>query len=90
MTKSKLGIKTAKNVPKMKEWGVVRKTDEWKRVVAQVEAGKSIEIRLPDHLNDSIHNPNNAFMAALKRKYRRTYQIYARARVIYAIPKENP
>jgi hypothetical protein len=58
-------------------------------VVSQMEEGKSIEIRLPESMSAAIRHPINAFMAAMKRKYRKTYRIYARDKVIYALPKDT-
>lgn len=90
MTKVKSGVKTAKDVPVPKQSGVVRKTKQWASAVERLDKGESaIEIRLPDHLNGSIQNPINAFLAALKRKYRQNYSIYARNGVIYAVRKES-
>ena len=88
MTKTKSGVKTAKQVPVPKQSGVVRKTKEWAAAAARLEGGDpSIEIRLPEHLNGSMRSPINAFLAALKRKYRKEYTIYARNQVIYAVRK---
>jgi hypothetical protein len=83
------GVKTASKVPEPKQSGVVRQTKEWASAVARIEAGERLEIRLPEKLNGTLRSPINAFVAALKRKYRRTYQIYAREGVIYALPKER-
>jgi hypothetical protein len=89
MTKSKTGVKASKSAPTPKQSGVIRQTKEWAKVVSQMEDGKSIEIRLPEHFNGSIRHPINAFMAAMKRKYRKTYRIYARNGTIYALPKDT-
>jgi hypothetical protein len=88
MTKNKHTIKRAKNAPTPKQSGVIRQTKEWQSAVAQIDQGKAIEIRLPDTFNGSIRHPVNAFMNALKRKYRKGYLIYARAGVIYCLPKD--
>ncbi len=84
----KHGVRTASKPPEPKQSGLIRKTKEWTDAVREIKEGKSIEIRLPEHLNGSMRNPINAFVAALKRKYRATYHIYARDAVIYAIRKE--
>jgi hypothetical protein len=78
-----------KAIPAPKQSGVVRKTKEWADMTVKMDKGQLVEVRLPDHLNGSVKHPINAFMAAMKRKYRRTFQIYARGGVIYAIPKEK-
>ncbi len=83
------GVKAASKPPEPKQSGLIRKTKEWTDAVREIKEGKSIEIRLPEHLNGSMRNPINAFVAALKRKYRRGYRIYAREGVIYAIHKES-
>ena len=85
----KQGVKIAGKVPDPKQSGIVRKTKEWASAVEQIERGQSIEIRLPDKLNGEMRSPINAFLAALKRKYRKTYRIYARNGVIYALPKQQ-
>jgi|HubBroStandDraft_4_1064222.scaffolds.fasta_scaffold651277_2 hypothetical protein len=85
MSKHKTGVKAAKNPPRPKQSGIIRNTPEWKNAVQDIEAGKSIEIRLNGELD--LRNPVNAFVQALKRKYRRSHNVYAREGVIYAIPK---
>jgi len=87
MSKRKTGVKDAKNPPRPKQSGIIRNTPEWKNAVSDIEAGKSIEIRLNGGLD--LTNPVNAFVQALKRKYRRSYKIYAREGVIYALPKDT-
>ena len=83
-------VKSAKDVPNPKQSGIIRNTKEWFDAVGQMDQERQIEIRLPDSFNGSIKNPINAFIAALKRKYRRRYHVYARNGVIYAVPKGAP
>lgn len=85
--KSKSAVSKTSHPPRPKLAGVVRRTPEWASAIKQIEAGKSIEIRLTSL--GEVRNPINAFLAALKRKYRKTYQIYARNGVVYAIPKRT-
>jgi hypothetical protein len=83
MPKSKLAAKIR---PPAKVSGIIRSTPAWAWVVARIEKGQEVAVEIHNPI-DGIVNPQNAFLAALKRKYRRTYQIYARNGVIYAVPK---
>jgi hypothetical protein len=88
-SKNKNGVSHAKSTPLPKGWGIISKTKEWREATSEIGMGKSIEIRLPDHLNGSLRSPINAFMAALKRKYRKTYRIYALKGIVYCVPKQG-
>jgi|HubBroStandDraft_6_1064221.scaffolds.fasta_scaffold317466_3 hypothetical protein len=85
---SRKAVKRAKSVPRPKQSGLIRQTVEWTAAVRQMDVGKQIEI-LPPTSTPSLSSPINAFMAALKRKYRRSYHIYAVKGVIYAVPKNG-
>lgn len=89
MPKKSKHVKTSKVVPLPKQSGIIRNTAEWFDAVGQMDQGRQIEISLPSTFNPTIRGPVNAFIAALKRKYRRSYHIYAVKGVIYAVPRNG-
>jgi hypothetical protein len=80
-------VKLASDIPRPKLSGVVGKSKEWASIVRMMKAGGKIEVRIPSDGFDGLKQPMRAFLAAMKRKYRKTYHVYAIKGVIYAVPR---
>jgi hypothetical protein len=83
----KSAISPVISAPQAKISGIVREMKEWADATRQLDAGKSIEIKLESVV--PLKSPINAFIAALKRKYRRKYHVYARNGVIYCVDRDT-